>query len=119
MEVPRLGVESELQLTAYTTATETRDPSLICDAHHSSRQCWILNPLSETRDRTCNLMVPSRVHFRCATTGNLAFLFLGKRKATSLHFLDFSVMHFLGGIKSSSEQNITHSNTEFSTKNTM
>ena len=27
MEVPRLGVESELQLPAYTTATATLDPS--------------------------------------------------------------------------------------------
>ena len=34
VEVPRLGVESE--------------------------QCQILNPLSEVRDRTCNLMVPSQ-----------------------------------------------------------
>ena len=24
--------------------------------HHSSRQCWILNPLSEGRDQTCILM---------------------------------------------------------------
>ena len=29
MEVPRLVVESELQLTAYTTATATRDPTCI------------------------------------------------------------------------------------------
>uniref|UniRef100_A0A8W4FFK4 Fibronectin type-II domain-containing protein n=2 Tax=Sus scrofa TaxID=9823 RepID=A0A8W4FFK4_PIG len=28
MEVPRLGVQSELQLPAYTTATATGDPSL-------------------------------------------------------------------------------------------
>ena len=28
MEVPRLGVESELQLPAYTTTTETRDPGM-------------------------------------------------------------------------------------------
>ena len=42
MEVPRLGVELELQLPAYTTATATRDLSLICDPHHSSEQCRIL-----------------------------------------------------------------------------
>ena len=30
MEVPRLGVKSELQLPAYTTATATQDPSLGC-----------------------------------------------------------------------------------------
>ena len=29
-----------------------------------------LNPLSEARDQTCNLMFPSRIGFRCATMGN-------------------------------------------------
>ena len=53
MEVPRLGVESELYLLAYTTATATQDPSHVCNLHHhSSQQHWILNPLSEARDRT-------------------------------------------------------------------
>ena len=33
----------------------------ICNLHHSSRQCQILNPLSKARDRTLNLMVPSRI----------------------------------------------------------
>ena len=36
MEVPRLGVESELQLPAYATATAMPDLSYICDLHHSS-----------------------------------------------------------------------------------
>ena len=36
MEVPRLGVQSELQLQlpAYTTATATQDPIRICDLRH-------------------------------------------------------------------------------------
>ena len=34
MEVPRLGVQSELQLPAFTTATATRDPGRVCDLHH-------------------------------------------------------------------------------------
>ena len=38
MEVLRLGVESELWLPAYTTATAMQDPSWVCDLHHSSRQ---------------------------------------------------------------------------------
>jgi len=50
MEVPRLGVESKLQLLVYTTATATQDLSRICDLHHSSQQHRILNPLSEARD---------------------------------------------------------------------
>ena len=40
MVIPRLGVELELQLPAYTTAAATPDPSCVCDLHHSSRQCW-------------------------------------------------------------------------------
>ena len=51
-EVPRLGVNSELQLPAYTTATVTRDLSCVCDLHYSSQQRRILNPLSEVRDQT-------------------------------------------------------------------
>ena len=45
MEVPRLGVKSELQLPAYTTATATRDPSHVCDLHRSLWQLGVLNPL--------------------------------------------------------------------------
>ena len=37
MEVPRLGVELELQLPAYTSATTTWDLSCIYDLHQSSR----------------------------------------------------------------------------------
>ena len=42
MEVPRLGVDSELQLPIYITATATWDLSCICDIYHSSQQCQIL-----------------------------------------------------------------------------
>ena len=69
MEVPRLEVESELQLLAYTTATAMRDLSPICNLHHSSEQCWVLNPLGKARDRTYILMGTSQVCFCCATTG--------------------------------------------------
>ena len=51
-EVPRLGVELELQLPVYTTATATGDLSHIYDLHHSSQQCRIPDPMSEARDRT-------------------------------------------------------------------
>ena len=50
MEVPRLGVESELHLLVYTTDTATQNPSCACDLHHSSQQRWILNPLSKAGD---------------------------------------------------------------------
>ena len=68
-EVPRLGGESELQVLAYTTATEMRDPSHIYNLRHSSQQLRFVNPLSEARDRTHNLMVPSQIRFLCAMTG--------------------------------------------------
>ena len=55
MKVPRLGVVSELQLQAYTTATATQDLSWVCDLHHlhrRSKQHRILTPPSEARDWT-------------------------------------------------------------------
>ena len=52
MEVPRFRVKSEQQPPAYVTATALQDPSHVGNLHHSSLQCWILNPLSETRVRT-------------------------------------------------------------------
>ena len=69
MEVPRLEVELELQLSAYTTATATLDLNRLCYLHHSSQQHCILNSLSLARDRTQKLMVTSRILFCCATTG--------------------------------------------------
>ena len=38
-----------------------QDPSHVCDLHHSSRQCQMLNPLSEARDWTQVLMDASQV----------------------------------------------------------
>ena len=45
MEFPRLGIELELQLPAYTTATAMQDLSHVCDLYHSSQQSQILKPL--------------------------------------------------------------------------
>ena len=73
MEVPRLGVELELQLPAYTTAIAKWHSSHVCDLHHSSRQHQILNLLSEARDGTRILMDASWIRFHCATTGTPTF----------------------------------------------
>ena len=43
--------------------------SSVCNLQHSSQQHWILNPLTEARDRTHNLMVPSQIRFHRATMG--------------------------------------------------
>ena len=69
VEVPRLGVESELHLPAYPTATAMPDLSRVCNLLHSSQQCRVSDPLSEARDRTHVLMDTSRIRFCCATTG--------------------------------------------------
>ena len=52
MEVPRLRVESELQLPAYAKATATRDPSCICNLLHSLQQ----HPVRMARRETHILM---------------------------------------------------------------
>ena len=67
--------ESELQLPAYTTATTMQDLSCICNPHHSSWQCQILNPLRKARDGTHNPMVPSWIRLHCATMGTPVLLF--------------------------------------------
>ena len=50
IEVPRLGVELELQLLACTTDTETQDPSYVYNLYHNSRPQWIFNPMSKAKD---------------------------------------------------------------------
>ena len=77
MEVPRLRAESDLWLLACATATATPDLSQVCDLHHSSWQCRILNPMSEARDRTLIFMFPSQIRFCCPKTGTPdSFIFL-------------------------------------------
>ena len=70
MEVPRLRVKSELQLPTYTTATEMQDPSRVCGLHHSSWQCWILNPQSKASDQTWILMDASQIRNLLSHNGN-------------------------------------------------
>ena len=60
---PRPGVELELQLLPYTTATATQDPDC------SSQQCWISDPLSKARDRTRILMDTNWICFPWTSTG--------------------------------------------------
>ena len=88
MEIPRMGVKSELQLPAYTTAPATPDPSHACNLHHSSLQHRILNPLNEARDRTFVLVVTSQI---CSSEPQwelpvLTFLIISKQKALYFGF---------------------------------
>ena len=92
MEVRRLGVESEPQLWAYTTATATQDPSCIFSLYHSSQQCQ-LNPLSKARDRTCVLMDTSQVHYCWAMMGNTLLFFSLRPHFKTFLFLECACTH--------------------------
>ena len=67
VEFPRLGVVLELQLPA--TAIAMQGLSHVCELHHSSWQCQILNPLSKARDWTHVLMDTGQIHFQWAMMG--------------------------------------------------
>ena len=60
-------------------ATATRDPSHICNLHHSSWQHQILNPLSKAGDRSCILMDAVWAHYCWAT--------IELQKEMSIHIL--------------------------------
>ena len=68
VEVPRLRVESELNLLAYTaTATQIwTTPAAYNTAYSSATVC---NPLNETRGRTHILRDTSWVHYHRSVTG--------------------------------------------------
>ena len=63
MEIPRLGIQSELHLLAYTAVRATWDPSHICDIHHSSPQGQIPDSLRRARYGTHILMDTSHICF--------------------------------------------------------
>ena len=50
IEYPRIGVQSELQLQAYSTAMAMPDLSCICNLCQSLWEHWILNSLGKARD---------------------------------------------------------------------
>ena len=96
MEIPRLGVESD---SCWPQLQPQQDLSCICNLHHSSWQCWILNPLSVARDQTCILVHASQFRFRWATTGtpddtNVKSVCYGSRSLSLCPFL-FSVYFLL------------------------
>ena len=93
MYVPRLGGQLELQPPAYT-AIAVPDLSHACNPHHSSWQHQIPYPLSEARDQTRNLMVPSQIHFCCTMKGTpitvpLQYLLNSERVMPSALFFFF------------------------------
>ena len=62
-------------------------------AHGNS---WILNTLSEARDQTRNLMVPSQIHFHCTMSGTpTVFLFCKKFHLLYYRSLCFTLSYTL------------------------
>ena len=70
MEIPRPGVESQLQMPAYTTAVAMQDWRLAFNRRHSSQQHQILNPLSKARNQIHILLGISGVHNPLSQNGN-------------------------------------------------
>ena len=63
MEIPRLGVESELQLPDYSTATAMAGSEPHLQPTPQLMATQILKLLGEARDLTCILMNPRWVHY--------------------------------------------------------
>ena len=95
MEVPRLGIKSELQLLAYTTTTATPDLSHVCDLHYSSQQSWILDPLSKARDQTQILMDTSWILSHYATRVTPFFVVVEYATPSSVHGMDWILNKYL------------------------
>ena len=110
MEAPRTGVQPELQLLAYTTATAMWGPSHICNLYHSSWQHQILNPLDGVRDQPMSSYT-SQVHYCWAITGtpekpvfhplfsvfqprgSRCLVILSPKEKVWMHWLRFSIAH--------------------------
>ena len=87
MDVPRLGVQSELQLPAFATPQQLWDPSLICDLHHSLWQCQNPEPLNEARDLTHTLMDSSWIHYGCTMKGAPSYILVSSKVLFNINLL--------------------------------
>ena len=61
---------------------------------HSSQPRWILNSLSEARDRTCNFTVPSWICFSCTATGTPLPCFYDGKKYRYILDQNIKFTHF-------------------------
>ena len=87
MEVPTLGVESEPQSQQHRIWATS-----VWDLHHSSRQCWILNPLSEAWDWTLILMDPSWVRQLMSRKENVSLTFFFFKHVSLLALISFTFL---------------------------
>ena len=107
IKAPRLGVECEPQLPAYTAATVTPDMSSICDLHCSLCQCriltlrpgmepessgtlcWVLNLLSHKRNSIFFSLFKGNILLKKKTQNNnlLSFWIVVLYYTASIYFL--------------------------------
>ena len=76
MEVPTLGVKSELQLLAYTTAIASQVGASFSTKTAAQGKHQILKSMSKARGQTHILMDISWIPFCCATSGELPLLYV-------------------------------------------
>ena len=76
VEVPRLGVKSELQLPVYTTATAIPDPSCIWDLYHGSRDVGSLAHWGRPGIEPASSWILVGFLTHSATTGTLSWTFV-------------------------------------------
>ena len=102
LEVPRLWVEQELHLLAYTKPQQHRilATSVTYTAVHSNAGLFV--PLSKAKDESCVLMDTSQVRYHSAMVGTPtctfclhtpAFLFPGLPQSLSSSCSSFSLLH--------------------------
>ena len=84
-------------------AIATPDPSCVCNLHHSSRQRWILNPLSGARNWMHILMDTSRVCYHWAMTGTPSIIIL----YLDLFYVKLAFLKFLNNIGQGRFSNFT------------
>ena len=116
MEVHRPGAASELQLLATATASAMRDPSCVCDLHHSSWQCRFPNSLSEARDWTRILMNTSLICFSNNDFKKKWISNLMGRNSGEIYFFLAGVIEWTGKIRTESGASDTGGASEISAR---
>ena len=94
------------QARGLTPQPQLQDLSRVCDLHHSSGQCLILNLLSESRNRTCNLMVPSRLCFCFTMMGTFQWLLKKRQTYYLVHITYFQITVIALTLFSSTENSL-------------
>ena len=72
-----------------------RIPSHICNLHHNSWHCQILNPLSKARDPTYISLDTSRVCYHWLTMGTPGFEIFESASVFKAYCINFIILHIL------------------------